>query len=133
MDFQYRTSGDALGVGDEAYFRNIRLFKAASVPSCCLGPSCQACPAGTYRPFSASELSPYVRWLVDGCNSQTALVADPVLTDVSAATGRVVCCRGEYDATRKDSSGTCLAGDNGGVGKTFWEAKTRCEVEGWRV
>ena len=77
------------------YFRNIRLFKAASVPSCCLGPSCQACPTGTYRPFAASELSPYVRWRVDGCTSNTAFVADPVLTDVSAATGKVVCCRGE--------------------------------------
>ena len=75
------------------------------------GASCQACPAGTYLPFSG--------WLVAACTS--SLDADPVLTDASLAVGRVVCCRGEYDATRKDSSGACLGGQ---VSKTFWEAKT---------
>ena len=50
LDFEYRTSGDGMGVGDEVYFRNIRLFKADSVPSCCLdNDGCTACPAGTYR------------------------------------------------------------------------------------
>ena len=85
---------------------------------------------GTYTPFSASKLSPFGRWCVDGCTSNTAFVADPVLTDVSAATGKVVCCRGEYAATRDASSGVCLGGQ---VSKTFWEAKTICEGEGWRV
>ena len=74
-----------------------------------------------------------VRWRVDGCTSSTQFDPDPVLTNASLAVGRVVCCRGEYDATRKDSSGACLSGDSGGVGKTFWEAKTICEGEGWRV
>ena len=123
---KYRSDGGWSSGSDAVDLRNIKLFKAASVTSCCLGPSCQACPAGTYKPFSASELSPYWqhlarRWRVDGCTSNTNLVADPVLTDVSAATGKVVCCRGEYAATRDASSGVCLGGQ---VSKTFLEAKT---------
>ena len=47
--------------------------------------------------------------------------------------GRVVCCRGEYDATRHNSSGSCLSGDQGGVGKTFSEAQAICAQEGWRL
>ena len=53
-----------------------------------------------------------------------------VHTNVGSAVGKVVCCRGENDATRKNSDDECLGG---GEDKTFVQAKTICEEEGWRV
>ena len=104
----------------------------------------QASTTYDFVPNSAApiklELSPYVRWLVDGCpGTHEYIVIAPFLADVSAAVGRVACCRMEYDAVRKDASGACMSGSyapdvvGGAVYKTFIEAETICKGQGWRV
>ena len=93
------------------------------------GMGCAQCSAGTYRPYSASEPPPFTRWLVDGCPSHSYLQADPVLVDAHASLGEVVCCEGEFQATREG----CLSGSNTAAKKTFWEAKALCEGQGWRL
>jgi len=70
-------------------------------------------------------------WIVPGCPAAArtrSLVA--LMANLSAPMGHVVCCSGEFQATRDG----CLSGQGGiDAKKTFWEADALCKNKGWRL
>ena len=69
-------------------------------------------------------------WLVAGCpTARQTRSLDPAMVDAHADVGHVVCCSGDFTATRAG----CLSAGMEASSVTFWVAKAHCEARGWRL